>query len=274
MNSAQQAPPATIMTVAIDAARAAGQLMLDASQDLAGLSIEQKSLHDYVSEVDRNCEVTIAGIVKHHFPDHAFVGEEFGGTGDDQAEFRWIVDPLDGTTNFLRAIPHYAVSIAVQQAGTIRHAVVYDPAKQELFTASLGEGAFLNNQLISVSRAADIRGALLATGVPFSGKNLAEIGSFTSALESMLAMHTSGIRRLGSAALDLAYVAAGRYEGYWEANLNAWDIAAGVLLVQEAGGQVSDLAGGDSWLQSGDIVAASPGVLQQMVSVTSQFYSR
>lgn len=264
----------SILKVALEAALAAGAMIRERADNFVGLQIEEKGLHDYVSDVDRDSESLIFDMIRRNFPDHEFVGEESGVAGETGSEFRWIVDPLDGTTNFLRGIPHYAVSIAVEQAGRLQCAVIYDPAKNELFRSTRGGGAYLNDKPIGVSDKVEFPGVLLATGVPFSGINLAEIKAFTSTMEALLAKQTSGIRRLGSAALDLAYVACGRYDGYWEARLNAWDIAAGALLVTEAGGRVTDLAGGDEYLVSGDIVAANPYVIDEIIAVSSQLYQR
>lgn len=260
--------------IAIQAAKLAGKYILDRSANLKTLKIEQKSLHDYVSEVDRKSESMIFEIVSQHFPGHAFVGEEFGDKGASDAEYQWIVDPLDGTTNYLRGVPHYAVSIGITRNAVLQHAVIYDPAKDELFSAEKGAGALLNNQPIHVNNPPAFDGALLATGIPFNGDNLAQIACFTKTMEALLAKQTSGIRRLGSAALDLAYVAAGRFDGYWEANLQVWDIAAGALIVQEAGGCVGELNGGSNFLQSGNILAATSVVYQQMVGVTSEVYKK
>jgi len=261
-----------ILDVAIQAAKQAGDIIQLAAKDLTNLNVEQKSLHDYVSEVDRESESTITAIIKKHFPDHKVLGEEYGETGGDHSGFQWVVDPLDGTTNFLRSIPHYAVSIGVMSADVLQHAVVFDPVKCELFTASQGQGAYLNGQAINVSNAHSVRGSLLSTGVPFSGQPLANIDAFKDSMLGLLAQDTSGIRRLGSAALDLAYVAAGRYDGFWEGYLQLWDIAAGTLLVQEAGGIVTDLNGQDSHLTSGNVLAAAPQVHVGMLKVTQENY--
>lgn len=261
-----------MLSVAIEAARSAGRLIQDAAGDLGQLQVEEKSLNDFVSQVDRNSEAVIAKLVRQNFPDHAFFGEEFGLVGEKNAEYTWIVDPLDGTTNFIRGIPHYAVSIAITRNGKVTHGVVFDPAKDELYTAITAGGAQLNGEPINVSRAKGVSGSLLSTGVPFSGQLLADLDSFTNSMQALLAYETSGIRRLGAAALDLAYVAAGRYDGYWEAKLKPWDIAAGALLVKEAGGQVCDFAGGEEYLASGNIVAACPSLINDMISVTSRYY--
>lgn len=262
-----------ILKVAISAAKAGGDVITLGANKLGSLTVEQKSLHDYVSEVDRNSENAIREIILSSFPDHQIIGEEYGVIGKNTG-VQWVIDPLDGTTNFLRAIPHYAVSIGVMVDAVLEHAVVYDPAKNELYRASRGQGAFLNNELIRVSNIESARGGLYSTGVPFSGDNLAEVDSFTSTMLGLLSVETSGLRRLGAAALDLAYVAAGRYDGFWEAKLKLWDIAAGALLVQEAGGVVSDLHGRNQYLSSGDIVAASPKVHSELVEISSANYQR
>jgi myo-inositol-1(or 4)-monophosphatase len=261
----------TLLDVAKHAARLGGEVINQGAQNLSSLNIEQKTLHDYVSEIDRNSEKVISKAILSVFPNDQIVGEEYGKVGAD-AEVQWIVDPLDGTTNFLRGIPHYAVSIGVLVKQRLEHAVVYDPAKNEMFCASRGEGASLNGVQIKVSSLNSVRSGLFATGVPFSGDNLANVDKFTNTMVDLLKQHTSGIRRLGSAALDLAYVAAGRYDGYWEANLKIWDIAGGALLVTEAGGEVSDFNGGDGHLSSGDIVAAPKLVHQQLVEIASRNY--
>lgn len=261
-----------LLSVAIQAATDAGTYIARSASEIGQLNIIEKSLHDYVSEVDRNAEKIIRSHILKEFPSHTILGEEYGSGGGSDTDYKWIVDPLDGTTNFLRSIPHYAVSIGIAYNNELTIGVVYDPAKDDLFYAQKGKGAFLNKTKILVSQKPSIQGALLATGVPFNGKNLEEISSFTSTMEGLLAFHTSGIRRLGAAALDLAYIACGRYDGFWEANLQPWDIAAGALLVTEAGGIVSDLNGGDEYLTSGNILAANQCVHKPMLSITNKYY--
>lgn len=261
----------SLIEVAKCAARMGGDVINAGAEDLSQLNVEQKTLHDYVSEVDRNSEKSISQTILDCFPDHQILGEEYGQVGRG-AEVQWVIDPLDGTTNFLRGIPHYAVSIGVLIEGELEHAVVYDPVKNEMFCASKGQGATLNGSLIEVSSARTLRGGLFATGVPFSGDNLHRVDCFTNTMVDLLDCHTSGIRRLGSAALDLAYVAAGRYDGYWEAKLKIWDIAGGALLVREAGGIVSDLQGSNAYLNNGHIVAAPNGVHQDLLEITSRNY--
>ena len=230
-------------------------------------------MNNLVSYVDKTAEEMLVLALSKILPNAVFLTEE-GTIEESEGEWKWVIDPLDGTTNFLRAIPHYAVSIGVMVGASLEHAVVFDPAKNELYRASRGEGAFLNDARIQVSNIESVRGGLYSTGVPFSGDNLAEVDSFTATMLGLLNSKTSGLRRLGAAALDLAYVAAGRYDGFWEANLQIWDIAAGALLVQEAGGIVSDLHGRNQYLSSGDIVAASPKVHSELVKLSSDNYRR
>ena len=259
-------------SIAAIAARTAGDFVKSRAADISNLKIEQKSLNDYVSEVDRESEKIIYEVIASEFPQHSIVGEEFGLSAS-LSEYQWVVDPLDGTTNFLRGIAHYAISIALKHDGKIIHGTVFDPIKDELFSASRGLGASLNGSPITVSERSSMSGGLYATGVPFNGRTLNNLSCFTDCLTAVVQQQTSGVRRLGSAALDLAYVAAGRYEGYWEANLKLWDIAAGVLLVEEAGGMVADLFGGDQFLDNGHVVAACPGAYQSLLDITTNAYS-
>jgi len=239
------------INIASEAAHRAGALMLKFSQRLESIPVERKARHDYVSDVDRACEQAIRDYILKHYRDHAVLGEEQGQTGDSESV--WIIDPLDGTSNYLRGIPHFAVSIALQVRGRLEHGVIYDPLRKELFTASRGEGAFLNSQRIRVSGRKDLSTAVLGTAFPFRKRRLlpAYQGMFDALFDK-----TEDFRRAGSAALDLAYVACGRLDGYVELGLGPWDIAAGALLVQEAGGVVMDIAGGERWLESGHIIAA------------------
>ncbi len=239
------------LNIAQEAARRAASVMLKYRQRLESIPIERKARHDYVSDVDRACEQAIRDYILKHYRDHAILGEEGGKSGD--SEYVWIIDPLDGTSNYLRGIPHFSVSIALMLRGRIEHGVVYDPLREELFTASRGEGAFLNSQRIRVSGRKDLSGAVIATAYPFRSRRLMTpyqnmLGAVFEKIED--------IRRAGTASLDLAYVACGRLDGYFELNLQAWDIAAGALLVQEAGGVVMDITGGEKWLDSGHILAA------------------
>ena len=240
-----------IVNVAVEAARQAANVLLKYRDRLQSIPVERKARADYVSDVDRACEQVIREYISRRHRDHAFLGEESGLTG--QGDHLWIIDPLDGTTNYLRAIPHYAISIALAVRGRIEHGVVYDPLRDEMFTASRGEGAFLNSQRIRVSGRRELKGAVLGTAFPFRKRRLLEAyrGMFNAVFDQV-----EDIRRAGTASLDLAYTACGRLDGYWELGLKPWDVAAGALLVQEAGGVVMDIAGGDRWLQTGHLMSA------------------
>jgi len=252
-----------MLNIAIRAARTAGDVMIRHVERVDTLRQEQKQRFDFVSEVDRLAEQEIIAIARRAFPDHGILAEESGQQpGND---YLWIIDPLDGTTNYLHGMPHFAVSIAIQHKQHLEHAVIYDPMRQELFTASRGAGAQLNNRRIRVSKLRHLQEALLGTGIPFREDHQAN--SYLAVLKTFME-RTSGIRRPGAAALDLAYVAAGRFDGFWEADLNIWDIAAGVLLIREAGGLVSSLDGNDDYLQSGNVVAANPHIFTEMLKVT------
>ena len=249
------------LNIAISAARAAGQVLLRNVARRSELKIQQKGVNDFVSEVDHYAEQEIISVIKKAYPKHAIVAEESGTQEGEECE--WIIDPLDGTTNYLHGIPQYAVSIAMREGNKLQIGVVYDPFKEELFCASRGEGATLNNRRIRVSNQRELQGSLIGTGLPYRVDQ--ELDSYLATLRALLG-HTSGIRRAGSAALDLAYVAAGRFDGFWEFGLNIWDIAAGVLLIQEAGGLVSDLNGGHDYLKTGNIVAANGKLFKPLVT--------
>jgi myo-inositol-1(or 4)-monophosphatase len=252
-----------ILNVATKAAREAGKIINRASQDVGSLKIQTKDYNDFVSEVDRAAEDAIISILKEAYPTHGFYGEETGKT-NLEAESIWIIDPLDGTTNFLHNFPCYCVSIALQEKGVLTQAVIYDPVHNDLFTATRGRGAFLNDKRIRVTNRSKLQDSLISTGFPF--KDFSYLDTYLEIFKDM-AKKTSGLRRPGSAALDLAYVAAGYTDGFFEINLSPWDIAAGALLVQEAGGIVGDFEGNQSWLRTGNIVAANPKVFGQMLQV-------
>ncbi len=247
-----------MLNMALRAARAAGDVIVRAAERVDLLQVEQKGHNDFVTDVDRAAEAQIIKVLRKAYPDHAFIGEEGGSQHNSgKSDYEWIIDPLDGTTNFTRGLPHYAVSLACRHQGRIEHAVVYDPIRQEEFCASRGRGASLNGRRIRVSQRINLNDALLGTGIPFSGRCEPHIPMYMQSLER-LAGQCAGIRRAGSAALDLAYVAAGRLDAYWEIGLSEWDIAAGALLVIEAGGLVSDFNGGNHYLETGNIVAGNP----------------
>lgn len=252
-----------MLTIAVKAARKAGDIINFASRDLSSLKIQTKTFNDFVSEVDKSAEQAIIETLKDAYPDHGFLGEESGDTNKN-AEYIWIIDPLDGTTNFLHSYPQYCVSIALQEKGVLTQAVIYDPVHNDLFTATKGRGAFVNDKRIRVGSRHKLQDALIATGFPF--RDFSYLDTYMAMLKSMI-QNTKGIRRPGSAALDLAWVAAGWSDGFFELNLSAWDIAAGALLVKEAGGIVGDFEGNENWLKTGDIVAANPKVFAQMLQV-------
>ena len=237
------------------AAGLAGIGLLKASERRSTLSIAEKTKGDFVSEADTEAERTIADVLLSKYPDYGWLGEETGAQTADGTGLRWIVDPLDGTVNFLRGLPHWAVSIALCDGDDPIAAIIYDPVKQELFSAEKGRGAYLNGHPIRVSDDIPLETALMATGLPAGGR----ITYLPHSLQDLDATmpRTAGLRRWGAAALDLAYVAAGRFDCYWERNLGAWDVAAGILLVQEAGGRVTPLWSGHSILSSGSFLASN-----------------
>jgi len=244
-----------MLNIAVRAARAGGNVILRYVDRVDTVNVSTKAYNDYVTEVDRQAERTIIDVIHKAYPDHSVLAEESGG--NERGDYVWVIDPLDGTTNFIHGFPQFAVSIALQYRGRLEQAVVYDPLRTEVFTATRGEGARLNERRIRVSRCAVLRDALLGTGFPF--RRLSELDAYLETFRALIP-RSAGIRRAGSAALDLAYVAAGRLDGFWEFGLQPWDMAAGALLVQEAGGIVTDLSGESGYLESGDILAASPKV--------------
>jgi myo-inositol-1(or 4)-monophosphatase len=244
-----------MLTIAVRAARAAGDLIVRYVDRIDAVKISPKGRNDFVSEVDRQAEQEIVNILRKAYPDHAFLGEEGGRHGLPKGEFTWVIDPLDGTTNFLHGFPQFAVSIALLHRGHVECGVVYDPMRQELFTAKRGGGAMLDNRRLRVTGQKTFVGALLGTGFPFKDQrhNDAYFGMFRELMKD-----TAGIRRAGAAALDLAWVACGRMDGFWELGLMPWDMAAGVLLILEAGGIVTDLEGGTKYFETGNLLAANP----------------
>ena len=250
-----------MLNTAIKAARSAGNIIVRSMDQLDTLSVSTKGRNDFVSEVDKNAEKEIIKIIRRAYPSHGFLAEESGSHEGDE-ESVWIIDPLDGTTNFLHGFPQFAVSIALKQKGRLEHAVIYDPLRQEIFSASRGSGAQLNDRRIRVSQAKGLEGSLLGTGFPF--RQMDHLNNYIEILKSIIPQ-AAGVRRPGSAALDLAYVAAGRLDGFWEFGLKPWDLAAGALLVQEAGGILSDFEGGSEFMRTGDIVAGNPKVMKAIL---------
>ena len=247
-----------MLNIALRAARSAGELIVRSTDRLDAISVNEKEAKDYVTEIDKAAEQSIITALRKAYPNHGILGEEGGlleGTGEG-ADYLWIIDPLDGTTNFVRGIPHYAVSIACKYRGRLEHAVVLDPVRQEEFTASRGRGAAVNGRRLRVSTRKSLDGALLGTGFPFKDGQMDNLDAYLNMFRSLVGQ-TAGLRRAGAASLDLAYVAAGRFDAFWEFGLSEWDMAAGALLIQEAGGLVSDFNGGHDFLEKGQIVAGN-----------------
>jgi len=250
-----------MLNTAVKAARKAGAIISRASFDIDKLTVRRKRQNDFVSEVDHAAEDAILSILRDAYPDHGVLAEE-SGARDAKAEYVWVVDPLDGTTNFLHGFPQYCVSIGLLHRGTLQQGVVFDPNRNELFTATRGAGAFLNDRRIRVSRTDKLEDALVGTGFPF--KEVGHIDDYLRMFRNMT-LGCSGVRRPGAAALDLAWVASGRIDGFWEIGLSPWDMAAGALLVREAGGLVGDLSGEDAYLESGRIVASNGKLFSAML---------
>jgi myo-inositol-1(or 4)-monophosphatase len=258
-----------MLTTAVKAARRAGNIINRGARDLDLLTVTAKGPKDFVSEIDHAAEAAIVETLLTSYPDHAILAEEGTNKGKNaQADYVWIIDPLDGTTNFLHGFPQYCVSIALSHKGVVQQGVIYDPVRNDLFTATRGRGAFLNDRRIRVSRRPHLRDCLIGTGFPF--RDGSYLDTYLAMMKTMIT-HTAGLRRPGAAALDLAYVAAGFYDGFWEVGLNPWDVAAGSLLVLEAGGLIGDLAGDDNYLHGGQVIAANPKVFAQMVVALAPF---
>jgi len=258
-----------MLNVAIKAARAAGAIINRAALDVESVRISQKQVNDFVTEVDHASEQAIIDTLLTAYPDHAIWAEESGKTqGRQGSDFVWIIDPLDGTTNFIHGFPVYCVSIALAVRGKVEQAVVYDPTRNDLFTATRGRGAYLNERRIRVSKRTDMRQCLISTGFPFRpGDN------FNNYLRMMsdVMQRTAGLRRPGAAALDLAYVAAGFTDAFFETGLQPWDVAAGSLLVQEAGGLVGNFTGESDFLEQKECLAGNPRVYGQMVPILHKY---
>lgn len=256
-----------MLNIAVRAARAAARITMRFYERADALKVQSKGRNDFVSDVDRAAEAAIIEVLREKFPDHAILAEESGShaagkgraTGD---EFQWVIDPLDGTTNYLHGFPQWAISIGLRQRGRMQLGVVYDPLHEELFTAERGSGALLNDRKIRVSQRRSMEGALIGTGIPFSDQ--ARLRTYLPMLEAIIE-DSAGVRRPGSAALDFAYVAAGRLDGFWELGLKPWDFAAGALLVTEAGGMVTDLAGGERHFETCNVVAGGLKVHKAML---------
>ncbi|AHF04779.1 inositol monophosphatase [Marichromatium purpuratum 984] len=256
------------LNIAIRAARSAGKILLRYLDHVDHLKAEAKGRNDFVSDVDRLAEATIIKELQARFPGHSILAEESGLHG--KGDYQWIIDPLDGTTNYLHGFPQFSVSIALKHKGQLECGVVYDPLREEMFTAARGEGAQLNDRKIRVAKRPSLNGALIGTGFPFRDQR--HIDAYMGMFKAMT-LATAGLRRPGSAALDLAYVAAGRTDGFWELGLSEWDCAAGALLVQEAGGTVTDLGGGNRFLETGNLVAGNVKVHKAILETVAPFRS-
>ncbi|AUH32448.1 inositol monophosphatase family protein [Paracoccus tegillarcae] len=256
--------PSANMNVMIKAARKAGRSLVKDFREVENLQVSVKGAGDFVSRADREAERIIKEELRGARPNYGWLGEETGEEAGEDPTRRWIVDPLDGTTNFLHGLPHWAVSIALEHKGEIVAAVIFDPAKDELYTAEKGNGAYMNDQRLRVSGRGKMIESIFATGVPFGGR-----GTLPATLQDLARLMplTAGVRRWGAASLDLAYVAAGRFDGYWERGISPWDIAAGILMVREAGGFAEGLRDGDHVLESGRIVTANATIFEQFAKV-------
>lgn len=258
-----------MLNVAIKAARAAGAIINRAALDVESVRVAQKQVNDFVTEVDQAAERTIIETLLGAYPDHGILGEETGNEfGNKNSDYVWVIDPLDGTTNFIHGFPVYCVSIALSVKGKIEHAVVYDPSRNDLFTATRGRGAFLNERRIRVSKRTQLKDCLVSTGFPFRpGDNFrAYMRMFAEVTQ-----RTAGVRRPGAAALDLAYVAAGFTDGFFESGLQIWDVAAGSLLITEAGGLVGNFTGEANFLDQGECLAGSPRAYGQLVGILGKY---
>ena len=249
------------INIAKRAALAAGKIILQAMDHLSGVNVTEKKKHDFVTEVDKTAESIIIETIKKAYPDHAILAEESGLQGESDTV--WIIDPLDGTTNFIHGFPQFAISIAIVEKGKLTGALIYDPLRDECFSAGKGAGAYLNQTRIRVSDRQHLNNALLGTGFPFKQPN--RLDDYLTTFKALFPA-SAGVRRAGSAALDLAYVAAGRLDGFWEFDLKQWDIAAGVLLIKEAGGLVLDMAGGEGYMESGNVVAGNPKMVKAILT--------
>ena len=258
----------TVLKVAVDAALGAGTLLMASYGKLKRSDIKTKSKNDFVTKLDGLAEELIISKIKKNFPDHGILAEETGKTAGHHT--LWVIDPLDGTSNYIHQIPMFSISIGVIENGQLKAGVVYDPIHRELFTAQKGEGAFLNKRRIRVTTVKRLSDALMTTGIPFRARDRFDeyMASFRK-----ISLASVGLRRAGSAALDLAYVACGRFDGFWELDLSPWDITAGAMLVQEAGGKISDMWGNEDYLKNGDTLASNGFIHRELQKITSHLFT-
>ncbi len=255
-------PRSALMTVMVRAVFAAGKGLRRDFGEVENLQVSMKGPGDFVSAADRRAEETLRAELERVRPGYSFLMEESGAIAGADADHRWIVDPLDGTTNFLHGIPHFSISVALERAGVLIAGIVYNPVTDDLFTAERGQGAYLNDRRLRVAARKELGASVIACGVPHTGRG--DHDRFRREL-TVVQARAAGIRRFGSAALDLAWLAAGRFDGYWERHLSAWDMAAGALMVREAGGYVSDLAGGEKMFDRGEVVAGNEAVHRELL---------
>lgn len=253
-----------MLNIGIRAARNAGNIIAKAYENLDKVETYSKGANDYVTNVDKAAEKAIIDTIQKSYPEHGIIAEESGITDGQNNDYQWVIDPLDGTTNFIKGIPHFAVSVALRIKGKIEHGVIYDPLRNELFTASRGCGAQLNGYRLRVSKLRDLDDAIIGTGFPFKQKHLTE--TYLNMFQSIF-VECGDLRRAGSAALDLAYVAAARQDGFFELGLKPWDIAAGELIAREAGALVTDIAGNYNFMKTGNIVVANPKLIKLMLGL-------
>ena len=259
-----------MLITAIKAARRGASVINRASMDLGQITVTEKKRNDYVTEIDQAADRAIVDVLIKAYPTHAVLAEESGASENlnDESEFVWVIDPLDGTTNFIHGFPQYCVSIALQHRGVTTQAVIFDPNRNDQFVASRGEGAFLNDKRIRVSKCDKMADTLIGTGFPF--RNLDKLDEYMQMFK-LVTEKCQGLRRPGSAALDLAYVAAGRLDGFFEKGLSSWDMAAGALLITEAGGIIGDFTGEQTYLEKGDVIAGNPKIFYQLITMLKQF---
>ncbi|MDD4943958.1 inositol monophosphatase family protein [Rhodoferax sp.] len=258
-----------MINVAVKAARAAGAIINRAALDVESVRVSQKQVNDFVTEVDQASEALIIETLLGAYPGHAIWAEESGREhGAQDSDYVWIIDPLDGTTNFIHGLPTYCVSIALAVKGKVEQAVIYDPTRNDLFTATKGRGAYMNNRRIRVAKRTRLQECLIATGFPYRPED--DINTYLRLMGDMMA-RTAGLRRPGAAALDLAYVAAGFTDGFFELGLQPWDVAAGSLLITEAGGLVGNFSGDANFLEQRECMAGNPRIYGQMVAILGKY---
>lgn len=251
-----------LMNIAVKAARSASKIILRATDRLDTIQVTEKKFNDFVTEIDQNAEREIINIIHDAYPDHAIWGEESGKSG--KSDYTWIIDPIDGTNNFFHGNPHFCISIGVQFKNTLEHGLIYDPLRNELFTATRGGGAYLNDRRIRVSQRKQFAGSIISSS--FGNKLIENIGDYLKILTTILPQAT-GVRQSGSAALDFAYVASGRIDGFWAMALAPWDIAAGAVIIKEAGGIISDFSGNDNYMETGNVISANQNMSNLILQI-------